>query len=189
MCVMKWSGVKCLHHQLACRGVWFQKWWKDALVLLLLFCWGAVCRRLVSLCGVNVNSLIWHLGFRRQFLILIVLIIDMWGVNLLQDERNVKWILIISVLMVLPSILMGFYVYPWYSYPPRQPTTLDYVWLFISRIGTLAFIVTITTATLATTGFARKDLMYKASVYLFVVSMLLLFVSLIKVLFTFPSTS
>jgi len=113
----------------------------------------------------------------------------MWGVNLLQDERNVKWILIISVLMVLPSILMGFYVYPWYSYPPRQPTTLDYVWLFISRIGTLAFIVTITTATLATTGFARKDLMYKASVYLFVVSMLLLFVSLIKVLFTFPSTS
>jgi len=31
--------------------------------------------------------------------------------------------------------------------------------------------------------------MYKASVYFFIISMVLLFVSLIKVLFTFPSTS
>ena len=109
---------------------------------------------------------------------------------MLQDERSVKWILAISVIMVLPSIMLGFFMYaPYYSYLPRQPTILDNVWLFISRIGTLSFIVAITTATLATTGFWRKDLMYKASVYFFIISMVLLFVSLIKVLFTFPSTS
>lgn len=106
----------------------------------------------------------------------------------MQEQKNVKWILIISIIMLLPSIVMGFALYPYYYYPTRTPpdplTTLT---LYINRISTLLFIATITTGTLATVGFPRKNMMTTASIYLFTAAMALLFITMVKLLFTFPS--
>jgi len=106
----------------------------------------------------------------------------------LQEERNVKWILGISVLMLFVSTLLGSMLYYPYYNPNREPTILEVVAFYLNRINILFFIVTITTATLATTGFGNKELMYKASVYLFTFSMLLFFASVLKLLLTPPWT-
>mgnify|MGYP006270019361 CR=1 FL=1 len=73
---------------------------------------------------------------------------------------------------------------PYYS-SGRAWTIFDYIAWWFSRIGTLFFIATITTATLSTTGFKKKDLMYKVSIYLFTISMILLFVNVLAWLFRF----
>ena len=106
----------------------------------------------------------------------------------MQEQRNVKWILIISIIMLLPSILMGFALYPYYYYMPRTPDPLTTLTLYVNRISTLLFIATITTATLATAGLPRKNTMITASIYLFTAAMALLFITMLKLLFTFPST-
>lgn len=106
---------------------------------------------------------------------------------MLQEEKNVKWILIISIIMLVPSIVMGFTLYPYY-YPSRTPDPLTTLALYINRISTLLFIATITTATLATTGIPRKNTLRTASIYLFTAAMALLFITTLKILFTFPST-
>jgi len=106
----------------------------------------------------------------------------------LQEERNVKWMLIISVIMLLVSTFLGAILFQPYSYPPKEPTALDVVTFYLNRIDILFFIATITTATLVTTGFGKKDLMYKASIYFFTISMTLLFASVLKWLFTYPWT-
>jgi len=107
----------------------------------------------------------------------------------LQEQRNVKWILIISIIMLPASILMGFALYPYYYYQPYTPDPLTTLTLYINRISTLLFIATITTATLATAGLPRKNTMISVSVYLFMVSMALLFITMLKLLFTFPATA
>jgi heme/copper-type cytochrome/quinol oxidase subunit 3 len=89
--------------------------------------------------------------------------------------------------MLLPSILMGFALYPYYYYPPGTPDPLTTLLLYVNRISTLLFLATITTATLATAGFPRKNMMITASVYLFTAAMALLFITMLKLLFTFPS--
>jgi len=113
------------------------------------------------------------------------------GVKKLQEERNVKWMLVMSVIMLGVSTFLGAIIYQpyYYGYPPREPTALDVISFYLNRIDILLFIVTVTMATLATTGFGKKDLMYKASIYLFTISMILLFVSVLKLLFTYPWTS
>lgn len=105
----------------------------------------------------------------------------------MQEERNVKWMLVISVIMLGVSTFLGAIIYQPY-YPPREPTTLDVIAFYINRINILFFIVTVTTATLTTTGFGKKDLMYKASIYFFIISMMLFFASVLKLLFTYPWT-
>ena len=104
----------------------------------------------------------------------------------MQEQRNVKWILIISIVMLLPSVLMGFILFPSY-YPPRTPDTLTTLLLYVNRISTLLFLATITTATLATAGFPQKNAMITASIYLFTAAMALVFITMLKLLFTFPS--
>ena len=109
----------------------------------------------------------------------------------MQEQRNVKWILIISIIMLLPSIVMGFLLYP-YSlsyYQPYTPDPLTTLTLYMNRASTLLFIATITTATLATAGLPRKNTMITVSVYLFTAAMALLFITMLKLLFTFPSTA
>ncbi len=106
----------------------------------------------------------------------------------MQEQRNVKWILIISIIMLPASILMGFALYPYY-YMPYTPDPLTTLTLYINRISTLLFIATITTATLATAGLPRKNTMITASIYLFTAAMALLFITMLKLLFTFPSTA
>jgi len=76
----------------------------------------------------------------------------------------------------------------YYLYQQREITILDVVAFYVNRIDILFFIASVTVATLATTGFGKKDLMYKASIYLFTISMILFFVSVLKWLFTIPWT-
>jgi len=89
--------------------------------------------------------------------------------------------------MLLVSTFLGAILFQPY-YPYREPTALDVVTYYLNRIDILFFIATITTATLTTTGFGKKDLMYKASLYFFTISMTLLFASVLKWLFTYPWT-
>jgi hypothetical protein len=111
-------------------------------------------------------------------------------VKKLQEERNVKWMLVVSVFMLGVSAFLGVTLYQpyYYLYPAREPTALDVIAFYLNRIDILLYIATITTVTLATTGFGKKDLMYKVSIYLFTSSMILLFASVLKLLFTYPWT-
>ena len=101
----------------------------------------------------------------------------------MEEERNIKWVLIISIIMLFASLWVG--VASFYSYPPRDPSALEMIVFVINRSGILLFIVTIGTSTLYTTGF-RKDLMFKMSIYLFIISMTLFLISILKWLFTYP---
>jgi len=91
--------------------------------------------------------------------------------------------------MLPVSTFLGLMLQSTYYYPRRQPTILEVVEFYLNRIDILFLIVTVTTATLTISGFGNKDLMYKASVYLFIISMILLFASVLQLLFTYPWTS
>jgi heme/copper-type cytochrome/quinol oxidase subunit 3 len=108
--------------------------------------------------------------------------------NTLQEEKNVKWILVISFIMLLPSIIMGTIIYPYYYYPSSRvaPDMWATLALYTNRLSTLLFIATITTSTLATAGIPRKNLLATISIYLFTAAMALLFLTMIRLLFTFP---
>jgi hypothetical protein len=69
-----------------------------------------------------------------------------------------------------------------YSFSGR--TILDTISYWVTRIGTLFFVATVTTAALSTAGF-RKDMLYKVSIYLFIASMILVFVTVLSWLFRF----
>lgn len=100
----------------------------------------------------------------------------------MEEQKNVKWVLIISIIMFFASI--G-YALP-YSYPGSLRSPWDTLWYVLGRIDTLLFIATITTGTLFTTNFARKELTYRLTIYLFIVSMGLFFTGFLKWLFSFP---
>ena len=100
----------------------------------------------------------------------------------MEDQRNVKWILIISIIMFFASI--G-YALP-YSYPGSQRSIWDTISYLISRIDTLLFIITITTGTLFTTGFGKKERMHRFTVYFFIISMVMFFIGFLRWLFAFP---
>jgi len=104
----------------------------------------------------------------------------------LHEERNVKWILVISLIMIPVATFTGAIISPSYYYPPRQPDALEVVSFYLNRIDILCFIATMTIATLATTGFGSKALLSRIAVYLFLISMALFFVSVLKVLLTPP---
>jgi len=110
-----------------------------------------------------------------------------------QEERNVKWILVISVLMFLiyswPFPLFrffgGFFSLPFYNLPP-QYTQIELVWYFINRADVLFFLLTITFATLFMSGFGKKELFYRLTIYLFILSMGFFFITFLQMLFGFP---
>jgi len=87
--------------------------------------------------------------------------------------------------MLLTSNFWGSMFYSPY-YPPREPSTSEIVSFYMNRIDILFLIATITTSALATTGFEKEELMFKVSVYLFVISMILFLASLVNGLFTYP---
>jgi len=104
----------------------------------------------------------------------------------LEERRSVIWILIISIIMFFVTAWIGpSLVYVPY-YPPREPTVEEFIWFYINRTNVLLFVATITSATLFTAGFWRKELMYKLSILLFTVSMGLLFITFLKSLFVYP---
>jgi len=95
----------------------------------------------------------------------------------MREEKNVKWVLIVSLIM--------FFVLKWwcflgYSLPYRS---FDF-WFFIYLINLLSVILTITFATLNKTGFWDTEVTYQLAIFFFVVSMALLFVSHLQLVLT-----
>ncbi len=86
--------------------------------------------------------------------------------------------------MVLVSTWTGILIYPFY--PSREPNALEVIAVYINRIDILFFIATVTAATLSTTGYWRKDLLFRISVYLFTISMTLFLLSVAKLVLTPP---
>jgi len=101
-------------------------------------------------------------------------------------EKNVKWVLVISVIMFFASIFASVLIYVPYYYLPRALSPLDTIVFYINRIDTLLFIATITTTTIHIAGFGRKETTYRLSLILFIISMALFFVTFLKWLFAYP---
>ncbi len=95
----------------------------------------------------------------------------------MSEESNLKWILIISLVMLGVTVYSGIITSSYYySAHSRVWTVLGTISYWSSRIGTLFFVATVTTAALSTAGF-RKDLLHKASIYLFIAYMALVFLT------------
>jgi len=109
----------------------------------------------------------------------------------MEEKGNVIWIVIVSIVMFFVSFfvsLSGPYYISIGLVSSRRPSTSDLIWYYINRVDVLLFIVTITTATLSTTSFGKKELTYKLTLYFFLISMGLFFLSFMRLLFTLPST-
>jgi len=83
---------------------------------------------------------------------------------------------------LIPSLL---YIGSYY-YPERERSIWDTFWYIINRVDILLFIATITIGALFTTGFGKKELMYKITTYSFIISMGLLFLIFLRWLFSLP---
>lgn len=102
----------------------------------------------------------------------------------LEEQRNVKWILIISLIMFFVTLgydltlpVGGPYVVDGVSHHPALRLRL-----YINRFDTLLFITTLVIATLFTSGFAKART-YKLTIYLFIASMGLFLIILLERLF------
>jgi len=100
-----------------------------------------------------------------------------------EAEKNVRWLLLVSVIMFFASLFASVLIYVPYYYLPRAPSPLDTLLFYVNRIDTLLFIATITTAAIHTAGFGRKEITYRLTVTLFLVSMALFFVTFLKWVF------
>ncbi len=111
----------------------------------------------------------------------------------MQEEKNVKWILIVSIILLWISwprgmnLIFGGFLYnlPVYNLPPNY-TTIELTWYFINRLHILTFLLTITFTALHHSNIGRKQLFYKLSVYLFIVSMTSLFITVAQTLIGLP---
>jgi len=95
----------------------------------------------------------------------------------LEEERSVRWILIVSLVFLFASTWLGPYFFGGY-YTRRD--ILDTFLYYVNRIDILLFVATVATATLSTTGFGQKDMMFRVSVYLYVISMALFCLSILR---------
>lgn len=107
----------------------------------------------------------------------------------MEVEKNVKWVLLVSLIMFFASLFASVLIYVPHVYPPRAVSPLDAIMFYINRIDTLLFIATITTAAIHIAGFGRKETTYRLSLILFIISMALFFVTFLKWLFAYPQVS
>ena len=115
------------------------------------------------------------------------------GQNQMQEEKNVKWILIVSMILLwiswppgITPIFGGFlYNLPVY-YLPHYATAIELLWYFVNRLHILTFLLTITFTALHHSNIGRKQLFYKLSVYLFIVSMTSCFITFAQMLISLP---
>jgi len=101
----------------------------------------------------------------------------------LEEERSVRWILIVSLVFLFASTWLGPLFFGGYYYPRRD--ILETFLYYVNRIDILFFVATVATATLSTTGFGQKDMMFRVSVYLYIISMALFCLSILRPLFTY----
>ncbi len=105
------------------------------------------------------------------------------------QERTVKWILIISMVMFLTyswpfsyiPFIGGLAGLPFYNLS-IQFGPIELLLYFINRAYILFFLLTITVAALFTTGLGKRELLYKLSIYLFTLSMGFLFIRFLQML-------
>jgi hypothetical protein len=84
---------------------------------------------------------------------------------------------------ILSIVLPSLFFFPLPSYHlPRQFTPVELLWFLVNRLDVPLFVLTITIATLYTTGFGRKRLLYKLSIYLFILSMIFFFITFAQML-------
>jgi len=111
----------------------------------------------------------------------------------MQEEKNVTTILIVSLILLwiawpaplttfFGSFLLGL---PVYQLPPSY-TAIELAWYYINRLHILAFILTITFAALHQANMGRKQLLYRLSVYLFIISMTSFFITFAQMLIGLP---
>jgi len=111
-----------------------------------------------------------------------------------KEKRSVKWILRISLILLAisyPSFFPPFFSFPFlfplpFYHLPRQFTPVELLWFLVNRIDVPLFVLTITIATLYTTGFGRKRLLYKLSIYFFILSMIFFFITFAQMLIGAP---
>jgi hypothetical protein len=102
-----------------------------------------------------------------------------------QNEQNLRWLLVVSVvLFIFTTGLLGIIeLYPGSPYLKQHWSFVDKFFFYAHRTNILFFVATITTATLYTTSSEKKDLMFKVSIFLFQISMILFAVTLLKLVF------
>jgi hypothetical protein len=93
-------------------------------------------------------------------------------------ERNVAWILVVSLIMFFVSMFL-WYIWPFPSY--AYTITRD-AWYYLIVAAHLFFTLTLVTSALCLARFAKKW-MYYATVSLFTISMILLVVQGLRPLF------
>jgi len=93
-----------------------------------------------------------------------------------QEEYDAKWILVIS--LILFFALEGVF----YFFPPRFSYVLFDLWWFIDFINLFFIILAVTFSTLNKVGFWDKELTYSLAVYSFIISMVLIFISNLRLL-------
>jgi len=92
-----------------------------------------------------------------------------------REEKNVKWILIISLILLF--VFEGiFYYFPYRSY------VLFNFWWYVDYLNLFFIILTVTFSTLNKVGFWDRELTYHLSVYFFIISMALIFISNFRLL-------
>ena len=95
----------------------------------------------------------------------------------MEEESGVKWTLVVSMIMFLLSIWVGPVLYVGSYYPPRGS-----ILFYVNRVDILLFAMTLMTATLFTSGFA-KAVTYKSTIMLFIASMGVFFIAILSGLF------
>jgi len=115
----------------------------------------------------------------------------------LQRERKIKWILGVSIYLFLfygmPSSSSFFFGsfgslfrLPFYNLPPQSFTPIEYVWYIMNSVDVLFFLLTIIFATLFTTGFGYRNLMFKLSIYFFILACSFFFLRFAQTLIGMP---
>jgi len=93
-------------------------------------------------------------------------------------ERNVAWILVVSLVMFFVSMFLWYlWPFPNYSYTMTRDA-----WYYLVVAAHLFFTLTLATSALCLARFAKKWTYY-ATVFFFAVSMILLFVQGLEPLF------
>jgi len=87
-----------------------------------------------------------------------------------REGKDVKWVLIVSLVM--------FFVLEWWYFLdlPFSYGSFDF-WFLIYFINILSVVLTVTLATLNKAGFWETEITYQVTIFFFILSMVLFFVS------------
>lgn len=90
-------------------------------------------------------------------------------------ERNLKWILVISLIMFFVSTYTALITYPTLLYGFQSTSVTRDVWYYLRIISPLFLILTVGSSALWVAGFVRRWT-YAVTVLFFAISILVLFI-------------